>query len=156
MGLTFSKETHLDHGLTPAHLLYIAERFADRDGFFIETVQLPESLPALACTMYGPAAGDAPVPETDVHYAVRGARKYVSRLVTLPPRLTRTMTVIAGPHGANTCVLYTAYGGEMAPREPGEYPADDMSDEASLSRRFWAKHALAALPIRAASTKGTM
>lgn len=132
--------SHLDHGLTLAHVVWLLARFADRDGFFIETVELPPELPSLSCGLHGPIVGDAPVAETEVVYARRGNRRYASRMVDRPARLTRSMTVVAGPHGNDRCVLFTAYGGPKAPREtlsPGLEPS-----EVAESETFWAEHAL--------------
>ena len=46
------------------------------------------------------------------------------------------MTIVCGPHDGHDFVLFTAYGGPQAPREPFE----DKSPEA---RKFWEEHALA-------------
>jgi hypothetical protein len=54
------------------------------------------------------------------------------------------LTVIAGPgdDGLDGVVLYTAYGGKCAPREPGD---TSLNDEQRLeSQAFWSEHALAA------------
>lgn len=39
--------SHLDHDLTPAHVAWLTSHFADRTGFFLETVELPAELPPL-------------------------------------------------------------------------------------------------------------
>lgn len=134
-------DSHLDHGLTEAQVAHIADRFADRDAFFIESFELPEGLGLCPSGLYGPAAGDAPVDESAVHYATRGDRPGESRMVDRAPRLQRTVTVIAGPHGDESCVLYTAHGGPVAPREPFDAGLDDAG-KAELTA-FWAQHALA-------------
>ena len=72
-------------------------------------------------------------------WGVRGGRAWASRLCRRPAVRTRQVTVIAGPHGAEPCVCFTAYGGPRAPREPWDAP--DAEREASLA--FWAEHALA-------------
>jgi len=64
--------SHLDHGLTEAQINHVRERFAGRDSFFIESFELPEGLGLCPSGLYGPAAGDAPVEESAVHYAQRG------------------------------------------------------------------------------------
>jgi hypothetical protein len=142
--LTIHADSHLDHGLTEAHIAFIVERFADKSEFFIETFDLPETLSPLKSALYGPLAGDAAVVESDVRYAKRGERDGETRLVDLPQRETRTMTVIAGPHGGEPCILFTSYGGPCAPREP--FDPSLAGDEKALaeSKAFWAEHALAA------------
>ena len=137
--LKIVSESHLDHGLTKAHQAFIVRRFGERTGFFIETFELPSELAPLECALYGPLAGDEPVEECDVHYARRGDRAGESRLVNRPMRETRTMTVVAGPHGDEPCVLYTSYGGPAAPREPFDLPEGERGE----SEAFWASHALA-------------
>ena len=133
--------SHLDHGLSPAHVAWMATYFACRDGFFLETVELPAHLSPLSCGLHGPLMGDAPVPEGEVTYRARGGRPGKSRLCSRPARATRLLTVIAGPEGDDPCVLYTAYGGPPAPREPFDQSlVDDEVKEAS--RAFWAEHAL--------------
>lgn len=54
------------------------------------------------------------------------------------PRQVRTVTVIAGPHDGQPCVLFTAFGGPLAPQEPGDPGCKDPD----ASRAFWAEHAL--------------
>lgn len=211
-------ESHLDHDLTNAQVAFIMERFANRDAFFIETVELPSELGTVPCGLYGPLVGDPPIAEPEVSYAARGTRAWKSRLVAKPMRASRLLTVIAGPHretcpqcgGRGTwkpmakiesdlmpgeeivcdytpspimpgqpqcedgalawsCILYTAFGGPLAPQEPGDvrkqlasiehkrYGLSDLSDEhkaltaqieALRAKReqadaFWSEHALA-------------
>jgi hypothetical protein len=142
--MIFIKESHLDHGVSAAHLSWILQQYALRESFFIETVNLPSHLSSLSSALVGPIMGDAPVPESDVFYTVRGARKCASRMIKRKPRETRQITVIAGPHGDNPCVLFTAYGGPSAPREPGDLSLSSF-EEIVASREFWRDHALASL-----------
>ena len=132
--------SHLDHGLCESVVSHIAERFAARDAFFIETFELPSELPSASSGLHGPLAGDAPVLESEVVYEPRGGRQGASRLCDRPARVTRLVTVIGGPHGDETCVLYTAFGGPLAPREPWDESL--TSEQAAESRAFWAEHAL--------------
>jgi hypothetical protein len=118
---------------------------------FVHTFELPDYLGTATNELYGPSAGDPPVPEADVYYAQRGDRAWVSRLVTRPKRPTRFVRMIAGPHqeacstcngegnvtcvhcaGSKTikhpCILYTAYGvaaldTPASPKEPGDLSA---------------------------------
>lgn len=133
-------DSHLDHGLTPAHVEWLLKLYMIREGFFIETVELPEHLASLTCGLHGPRTGDAPVPEAECHRAVRGSRKGPSRLCRRAPKPTRLVTVIAGPDGGEPMVLYTAYGGPQAPREPWDETLDDAGR--AESEAFWALHAL--------------
>jgi hypothetical protein len=133
--------SHLDHGLTEAQVAHIGQRFAERDSFFIETFELPEELGTVPCGIHGPIMGDAPVDEAEVTYQVRGERLFSSRMIAKEERKVRTVTVIAGPHEDQACVLFTAFGGPLAPREPEDVsiPSDE---ERAKSRAFWAQHAL--------------
>lgn len=95
-------ESHLDHGLTEPQISYLLQRYADRRAFFIETVDLHSDLGTVPCGLYGPIMGDAAIGPafaiTHVSYGKRGDRPYESRLIDLPARPTRKVTVIAGPH----------------------------------------------------------
>jgi len=137
--LKIVKDSHLDHGLTVEHQDYILELYRERDGFFLETILLPVRLSSLTCGLHGPIMGEEAIPDSECSLEVRGERKGPSRLCNRAPTLTRRVTVIAGPHEGEPCVLYTAYGGPPAPREPWE----NMSpEETQASVDFWAKHAL--------------
>ena len=141
--LKITSDSHTDHALTQDHLDFILATFADKDAFFIETLELPERLSGLPSAIYGPIVGDSPVNDEDVTMAVRGDRKGVSRMVQRKARLSRQLTVIAGPHKEEPCILFTAYGGPCAPKEP--FDCEEGSDERSQSDEFWDKHAFAAL-----------
>ena len=141
------RASHLDHNLNPNHLEWLLATFVDRTSFFIETVTIPLGLDPIPCGLYGPAVGDPPVPEQDVYYLVRGHRSCASRVLRRPakPRPSRLLTVIAGETMDGPCVLYTAYGGPSAPREPGDLTLSLWSS-IEESRAFWADHALAHEP----------
>lgn len=141
-------KSHLDHGLTSEQTAYIFELFASRDGFFIETVELPDSLGTVPCGLYGPLMGDPPITSAYhstadgrdlLSYERRGTREYTSRVVDLPPRPTRKVTVIAGPHDEHACILYTAFGGPLTPQEPN----DPTCKDPAASSEVWQYHALA-------------
>ena len=148
MGLEIiSGVSHLDHGLTTAVIEHIRELFAGKDGFFIETIALPPELGHVECALH------FDVSETDVFYARRGPRTGDSRMCRLPPRMVSEVSVIAGPTTVNgeakACVLYTAFGGPVAPREPFDsYFGGEMNDakatELAAAKAFWAKAALSA------------
>jgi len=161
-------DSHLDHNLTTEQIEHVMQRFADREAFFIETIELPEVLGTVPCGLHGPLMGDAPIPESEVTHAARGTRAWTSRLTERAPRAVRTITVIAGPHeetcyqckgacgfGAmhafspcmtceckgkikHACIVYTMFGGPLAPQEPG----DPGCKNVEASSAFWAEHAL--------------
>ena len=143
-GLTVTHDSHLDHGVDGKLLAFILEKYKDADRFFIDTFPTPEGMRRLDCGLHGPAVGDDPVPESEVTYGVRGDRKWKSRLVPRPHMPSDVVTVIGGPDGSGRIVLYTVYGGPLAPREPGdsyfEQPGKEAESEAS--KAFWAEHAL--------------
>jgi hypothetical protein len=160
--MIISNWSHVDHGLSEAHKAHILERFADRTEFFIETFTMPKDLAPLDCSLYGPSMGDERIydagsdetPEEllklqHAFYAVRPGRRWASRLVLRPPRKSCSMTVIAGPvsieDDKTTLHLFTAYGGPLAPREPGDpgNVADILAGKKSDSAAFWCEHALA-------------
>jgi hypothetical protein len=138
--MKISAVSHLDHGLTDAHVAWIATIFADRSSFFIETIELPDDLSPLRCALHGPLVGESPIQESEVRYVRRGDRAGESRVCDRPFLETRLVSVIAGPHGDDPCVLFTAFGGPAAPREPWD-PSLDAS-ERERSEKFWARHAL--------------
>lgn len=133
------KDSHLDHALSAAHLSLVLSKLADRDGFFIETIELPDELASVPCGLFGPLMGDAPIGDEEVELKHRGPRTWLSRVIGREPRMVRTLTVIAGPHNGLPCVLYTAFGGPSTPQEPG----DPSCKGVEASREFWSHHALA-------------
>lgn len=142
MGFIVTNETHLHHGLTEDQMKFIWEVTKDREGFFIQRMHLPEHLGTLSCGLYGPLMGDKPVDESEVEYRMRPNRKYSSRMVKRPMRETREVTIIAGPDDKGNQILYTAYGGPLAPRMPGDTTIDTWEGVLE-ARKFWAEHALA-------------
>lgn len=130
--------SHFDHGLSEAQIAYVMERFADRNAFFIETIELPETLGTAPCGLHGPLTGDAPISDEEVVRLPRGTRPWLSRLTPRPPKASRQVTVIAGPHEGEPCIVYTIYGGPLAPQEPDDPGCKDVE----ASKAFWAQHAL--------------
>lgn len=137
--------SHVDHGITREQLAYLlgaVAEVADLGRVTIEPIRLPEQLGTVPCALYGPTMGDAPVPEADVVYQRRGDRDGATRMLPAPLRRTDRVTVIVGPApGHEGLVLYTAYGGPPAPREPWDPSLDPIGREEA--RTFWREHALA-------------
>ena len=129
--------SHRDHALTDAHIAFVEALACCREGFFAEEFPLPADLQALPCALHGPLMGDPPVPEADVIYLARSDDRPPSRLTTRAPRPSRVVTVVGyGPRR-----VFTAYGGLLAPREPGD-PTLATDAERAESAAFWAEHAL--------------
>ena len=111
----------------------------DPDNFFIKVIPMPEEIGTLPCSLYGPAAGDAPVSEDDVHYETRGNRRGPSRMVMLPTREATNVAVI-GIRGGVCFTMYGSRASEASPKEPW-----DAANPEELLRcvTFWDDHALA-------------
>lgn len=137
-------ESHVDHGLTPGQLAAALALVEPGEGVTVATVELPEGLGTAPCAIRGPIVGDEPITEDVAIRGVRGERAGASRLVLMPCRRSRLVTVVVGPHGDEPCVLYTAYAGPEAPREPWDPSLDAVS--ARESDAFWSEHALALRP----------
>ncbi len=139
--MVITHESHLDHGISVGLLKYLLILCQKREEFFIETLTLPEPH-QVPCLLYGPVMRDAPISDNEegLFYAARGDRNYASRLINRPARLTNKLTVIAGPHAGLSCVLFTAFGGPLAPKEPGDPTLADKDRAESIA--FWSTHAL--------------
>lgn len=134
------QSSHLDHGLSAAHLEWVLEVFSGKTGLFKETVLLPRYLPDLKCALHGPISGTPPVHEDEAIWMSRGTRSYRSRMCKRPAISTRLVSVIGGPYKNRPCVLYTAFGGPMAEKEVNE--PELLPSEKSRAASFWAEHAL--------------
>lgn len=139
--MKITAKSHLDHGLGDDHAAWLLVQFADRSSFFVETIELPAHLSSLRSALYGPLAGDEPIGDVEVTRQCRGGRAGLSRMVERPSRETRLVTVIAGPDDDGAIVMYTAYGGPCAPREP--FDASLVGEAKAESEAFWSVHALA-------------
>ena len=156
-------DSHLDHDLTLDHVRCVLQHCRERSEFFIESITLPDTLPALPCALRGPAVGTVPILDADVIMRPRSGRAWPSRLIADPHKPiarqrvtssplptaaasatvhTRILTVIGGPSADLPCVLYTMYGGPVAPREVGD-PSLPEGDRAA-AEAFWGVHALVA------------
>ncbi len=143
--------SHVDHGLTPEQLAWLlaeavavgayAEGYLDHPHIVSLTVELPEELGTVPCGLHGPEMGDEPLTDDEVHYAARGERDWESRLCDRPVRQVRSVSLITGPYGDEPLVLYTAFGGPVAPREPLD-PSLPEGVEQRRSEAFWRQHAL--------------
>lgn len=147
MALVILASSHTDHSIPRNVLDWLVRRHVDKTGFFIETVELPEEFGQINCSLHGPSVGDPPVPFSEVDWVTRGDRKYLTRMCRRPVRKTRTITVIAGPQGPmwdnsepQPCILYTAFGGPLAPKEI--FDPSLKPEEIEESFRFWCDHAL--------------
>lgn len=138
-------QSHLDHGVTTAQLAWAMKQIHENtepDGeVHSHELCLPLELGTVESALYGPAAGDEPIPEVIVRYQVRGDRAGRSRIISAPTRKTSKLTVVVGPFGVHPAVLYTIHGGPPAPREPFELDPDTPEYDESVS--FWDIHALA-------------
>ena len=151
------EDSHVDHGIPHGVMNYVLDQFKDRTEFFIETFEYPESY--TACTSLSdwnnpgmeyeqempPVRCDLhlDVPEGEVFYEKRGDRGWESRLCNREPRMTREITIIAGPHPEDKeagMILFTMYGGPAAPREPGDPSLEGEALEES--KKFWSRAAL--------------
>ena len=128
--------SHTDH-VNAEIIDMIVEKFKERDGFFIETFEVKGG--SFDCALYGPACGDGPI--TEARMEAREGREHLSRVIDAPTRKTNVLTVIAGPHESEPCVLYTAFGGPLSPKEPNDPFLKEEEREASTA--FWKDHALA-------------
>jgi len=139
-----SAESHLDHNLSLRHLRFILDMCAHTipygDGPTKLTLDLPDGMEPVPCALYGPLVGDAPVDQKKVKYRTRGTRGWASPIVYRPCRPSRQVSVIIGWDGRqyHVPVLYTAFGGPIAPREPGDPECEDVA----ASEDFWLRHAL--------------
>jgi hypothetical protein len=127
---------HADHALTEAHKALAENVAAEKEGFFLVTLELPEDLPDLPCVLWGPAMGDPAIAESEVVRVKRSDDRPPSRMVARPSRPSRLMTVI----GIGGETIFTAHGGPAAPREVGDPSMNE--EEAKEAEEFWAQHAL--------------
>lgn len=129
---------HGDHDIPPGLIAWVVARQAP--GLFAVTVDTEREYP---CGLFGPAMGDNPIEDGEVTLVKRSPDRPPSRLVPYPRRTRGKITVI-GARGATvaTSQVFTAYGGPLAPREPGDPSLVEGSPEHAESVAFWAQHAL--------------
>lgn len=133
---------HADHGIKPEQMDWIKSQIsaANPKTFFIQEIQIPAELGSVRNAMYGPAAGDPPVPESQVSYRPRGDRPWSDRVVSWPTRPVNYVQAIGSPDrdDPNKIVLFTVYGGPLAPQNPDDPSCRDVDG----ARNFWSQHAL--------------
>lgn len=139
MALTIHNDSHMDHGVSTDIINYVLELYKDKDAFFLETIDVPAEFGTVPCGLYGPLMGDEEITDDMVEMVTRGERPFPSRMIDRPMRQVDKLTVIAGPYEDQACVVYTMFGGPVAPKEPSP---DLNEDEMVSSKEFWSKHAL--------------
>ncbi len=134
---------HADHGVSEKVLAWAVAQVSS-PGFFARTFELPPEETDLLNGLYGPACGDPPVEDEVTFTRQRSPDRPLSRMVRRPARPTRLLTVIGvAPQEGGEAVIYTAYGGPLAAREPGDASLVLGSPEHQEAVAFWATHALA-------------
>lgn len=134
------KDSHLDHGLSQAVVDFVVGSLSNVTEFMIATVELPRELGVVTCKLHGPAVGEPPVDDGEAFWQPRPGRQYPSRMCRRDDALTRRVTVIAGPHDGQPCVVYTIFGGPCSPKELGD--PELKPEEREAAQKFWAEHAL--------------
>jgi len=134
---------HADHGISQRQMGLvkdvIGERLTGLNGFFIQQITIPEEMGPVPCGLYGPAMGDDPQsPETDgVAMLHRPDRDWPDRVVEKPLRPVDYVQAI-GIIDGEECVLFTVYGGPLAPQNPKDPSCQDVEE----AIEWWSKHAL--------------
>ena len=130
---------HADHGVSKEQMDFIkANLIKDApQGFFIKEIRIPRELGTVRNALYGPIAGDPPVPESEVSYRPRGDRPWSDRVVSWPTRPVNHVQAIGVREGDNF-KLFTVYGGYLAP----QHPDDPGNRDVEAAKKFWSQHAL--------------
>ena len=152
-------QSHVDHGISESIMYHCLSTFnayvalaqdppnkLQGGPVYKLTTRLPDHLGFVPSGLYGPKVFDPPVEEEQVFYQFRGNRQTMSRMVDLPHRPTRDVTIIAGPFGDEPLALYTIHGGPLAPKEPATLTEHDSDADRQESIEFWAVHALSSHP----------
>jgi hypothetical protein len=150
--------THNDHGINSKQLALVQEcltQIPQKDGFFIQEIEIPDTAGPVICGLYGPVMGDEPIDNEDVAMIRRGNRPYKDRTVCRPFRLSNIVQVIGikatRQYMSNARAvaevhynLFTVFGGPLAPKNPNDLSL--TNDEIEEARSFWAVHALSRFP----------
>lgn len=146
---------HNDHGLTPAHHVFMNGHVEKQTGFFMLSLALPEDMESVPCGLYGPTSGDAIITDAECEGFVRGERRWMDRTVDKEYRPARFLVVIGivsdddnSDHsaGRKSATIFTAYGsmdGTIAPQAPDDPNCTDVA----VSTEFWGGHALTRRPV---------
>jgi hypothetical protein len=137
--MNIAKVFHADHGISNDLILSAVMRLKPEEGFSALTLELEEA--CVMSALYGPKAGDGPVTDAEVDMVKRSEDRPPSRMVDKPKRPSSKLTVV-GVRSGEAATIYTAYGGPLAPREPGDASMTTDAEKAE-SAAFWAEHALA-------------
>ena len=133
---------HDDHTMTDAQRNYgtakLLSELSPTRTFAAITFTLPAELGTLPNALYGPDSGDEPVKEDQVQYAFRVNRPWKDRLVDLPLRDSRLMTVIGAVVAEDTVKVFTMHGGPLASHNPEDPSCPDVA----AAKLWWSQHAL--------------
>jgi len=144
--LKLRTDGHYDgHQITQAHLDWLGQQPEVVAATGPVTLTMPDHLPTLPNALIGPASGDLPVSNDHpkVYNGNRGGgRSHDSKMMPRNLRQTNAITAITRPDKeTGKPFLITAFGGVLAPQEPGDPNLRPENKEASI--KFWAEHALA-------------
>ena len=112
---------HADHDLTENHINFIQTHptlLAMEHGSFVKTIfTLPDELESVPSALYGPEAGDEPVPNNAVLFDIRrDGAKGPSRMIEGEDRMVRNIAVI----GLVGKIAFTMYGTQASAPSPME------------------------------------
>jgi hypothetical protein len=145
MKINITDASHADHLDSPTldtvlGLVSKADPTVNFGNFRIYVVTLPNGQ-TVASALRGPETGEEPVSEGSVFYGTRNGRPNVSRLTDLPATQDGRVTVLISRESDDAeWGLITAFGGPLAPQEPGDpYLAPEKHAD---SVAFWSQHAL--------------
>lgn len=137
--MKISKIYHADHGVDPADIIAAVEKARVSIGFFNITV---EGEKLHICRMYGPKCGDEIVSSTEVQFVQRTPDRPPSRIISMPARMSRKLTVIGVKDENGDLEIYTSYGGPSAEPEPGDGALKGSAEWMQRAIHFWSQHAL--------------
>ena len=135
--LVFGRGSHVDHGITRKHWLWIdsLESIRSSRGYKEHVLDLPEGLSPVEDVLH------LDVPEEEAFYRVRGSRKRLSRVCRRPPTPTRRVVVVL-----NGRQVVTAYGSRhefsIPPAPGGSRYRKSSRQEKEAAKSFWKKAAL--------------
>ena len=127
----------LDHNTLVLFEEALGQVRLEGEAFFLRAVDMGRVIGTNACVR---VEGH----DSRVYYARRGGRAGASRMVRgISPTPCTTLVLCLGwDPDAGHHVAYTAYVGEVAPREPWDPSLQEDPAGLAESRKFWAAHAL--------------